>query len=262
MKVTSIRACRTTTRTSSSASAPDGPRSSAPGRAALRVQGAGGAPAICTHHHPVTWAATTRSRATSARDVVGHASDKGRIPEQTRFVEDGDAFALGELRVRVLHIPGHTLGAVAYHVTAEGREEEGSVFTGDTLFLAGCGRLFEGTPAMMFTSLAKLAALPPRTRVFCGHEYTQSNLKFAAHVEPGNAAVAERAGRVAELRRAGTPTVPGTMADELATNPFLRVRSARSFVLAIPAGRTTRSRSHHPPPGLVSLKSSRKCVTN
>ena len=189
-----------------------------------------------THHHfDHVGGNDELARAMGAREVVGHASDQGRIPGQTRLVEVGDTLVLGVLRVCVLHLPGHTLGAVAYHVTEGADDAGGVVFTGDTLFLAGCGRLFEGTPPMMHASLAKLAALPPTTRVFCGHEYTQSNLRFAAHVEPGNAAIADRARRAVELRSAGAPTVPGTVADELATNPFLRVRSPEiRRTLAIP----------------------------
>ena len=151
-------------------------------------------------------------------DVYGHASDKGRIPAQTRFVETGESFALGELRVRVIHIPGHTLGAIAYVI-------DDAVFTGDTLFLAGCGRLFEGTPAQMHSSFAALAALPEGTRVFCGHEYTESNLRFAARVEPGNAHVAQARERAARTRAEGAPTVPGTLFEERRINPFLRVDS-------------------------------------
>ena len=152
------------------------------------------------------------------REIVGHVSDRGRIPGQTRFVEDAETFALGSLHVRVLHIPGHTLGAVGYLVT-DTKKGESAIFTGDTLFLAGCGRMFEGTPPMMNRSLAKLAALPPATRVYCGHEYTEANLRFAAHVEPDNTKITARSGRP-------SPTVPGTIGEELETNPFFRVRSA------------------------------------
>ncbi|HEU4733146.1 MAG TPA: hydroxyacylglutathione hydrolase C-terminal domain-containing protein, partial [Kofleriaceae bacterium] len=115
----------------------------------------------------------------------------------------------GSLRARCIHNPGHTLGAVTYVV-------EGCAFTGDTLFGGGCGRLFEGDAAMMHGSLMRLAALPPETRVYFGHEYTASNLRFAAAVEPDNARVAERA------RALATPSTPSTIADERATNPFLR----------------------------------------
>ena len=180
---------------------------------------------LCTHHHHdhVGGNEEVRSRLGIDR-VYGHGSDRGRIPGQTQYVQEGDTFEIGRLSVRVIHIPGHTLGAVAYIVTSE--NDDPVVFTGDTLFLAGCGRLFEGDPPMMHASLAKLAALDPATRVYCGHEYTESNLKFAAHVEPSNAEIAKARELSAELRQEGRPTVPGTIGHELATNPFLRVDSA------------------------------------
>src|SRR5262249_56971857 len=133
---------------------------------------------------------------------------------------EGDTFEIGRLSVSVLHIPGHTLGAVAYVVTS--KTGDPAVFTGDTLFLAGCGRLFEGDPPMMHASLSKLAALAPQTRVFCGHEYTESNLRFAAYVEPSNAAVSQARAKAAQLRKEGRPTVPATIGEELSYNPFLR----------------------------------------
>jgi hydroxyacylglutathione hydrolase len=176
----------------------------------------------CTHHHYDHVDGNEEVvRALGVADVYGHASDRGRIPGQTRFLEEGDCLELGTVRVRILHIPGHTTGAIAYVCEEEG---ERAVFTGDTLFLAGCGRLFEGTPADMFASLAKLAALPPDTQVYCGHEYTLSNVRYARHVEPGNAAVDayERCARA--LVESGRPTVPGTLSAELAVNPFLRAR--------------------------------------
>jgi hydroxyacylglutathione hydrolase len=151
--------------------------------------------------------------------VFGYASDRGRIPAQTEFLEDGQDILVEGLAFRALHIPGHTLGAVAY-------AGEGSVFTGDTLFAAGCGRLFEGTPAQMHQSLnVTLAALPDATLVYCGHEYTASNLRFAAHCEPANTAVSEKAKRVAEQRAQNIATVPTTLEEEKATNPFMRVES-------------------------------------
>jgi len=152
--------------------------------------------------------------------VYGSAYDKGRIPEQTEFMSDGDSLELFGARFRCMLVPGHTLGAVSYY-------GEGSVFTGDTLFAAGCGRLFEGTAAMMYESLnRRLGELPDDTRVYCGHEYTASNLRFAAHVEPDNLAVKARAERVADLRARGEPSIPSTLAEERATNPFLRCGSA------------------------------------
>ncbi len=173
-----------------------------------------------THHHHDH---VGGNRALKAREpgieVFGHASDRGRIPEQTRFLEDGDEFEVAGLSFRVMHIPGHTRGAIAYIV-------EDVVFTGDTLFAAGCGRLFEGTPSDMYTSLnEQLAELPDDTRVFCGHEYTESNLRFAASLEPTNQAILEKAKRVAALRREGKTTMPTSMAEERETNPFMRTAS-------------------------------------
>ncbi len=178
-----------------------------------------------THHHPDHVGGVIGVRSANPDvPVLGHVSDRGRIPEQTGFLEDGEAFTFGELSVRVLHIPGHTTGAVAYFVESKDGAPA-ALFTGDTLFLAGCGRLFEGTPAMMHASLQKLAALPQATRVYCGHEYTASNLRFAAHVEPENDDVKRRAAEVDAARAAGKVTVPGTLGEELLTNPFLRTAS-------------------------------------
>lgn len=172
-----------------------------------------------THHH---WDHTGGNKdllgAFPELEIIAHASDKGRVPGQNTFVEDGDQVTLGtELRARIIHNPGHTSGAISFHLA-----EHAAVFTGDTLFCAGCGRLFEGTPAQMHASLTRLAALPEDTLVYCGHEYTAANLRFAAAVEPDNQAVRERMARIETLREAGAPSVPGTMADERATNPFLR----------------------------------------
>jgi hydroxyacylglutathione hydrolase len=177
-----------------------------------------------THHH---FDHVGGNEAVIARygieDVYGHKSDKGRIPGQTRFVDTGDSFALGELRVRTIHIPGHTLGAVAYVVEQDG--EAPAVFTGDTMFLAGCGRLFEGTPAQMHASLSALMALPGETRVYCGHEYTESNLRFAAHCEPSNADIKRAQERAAARRAKNEPTVPGRLEEEGKINPFVRLRA-------------------------------------
>lgn len=179
---------------------------------------------LSTHHHldHVDGNEEVRSKLGIDR-VYGHASDRGRIPGQTQYLQEGETFEIGRLSVSVLHIPGHTLGAVAYVVTHE--PDDPVVFTGDTLFTAGCGRLFEGDPPMMHTSLSKLAALDPRTKVYCGHEYTESNLRFAAHVEPSNPAIAQARARAADLRKDGRPTMGTTIADELSYNPFLRTQS-------------------------------------
>ena len=177
-----------------------------------------------THHHPDHCMGNDELVAKYEPEyVAAHASDKGRVPAQTKYLNEGDSFKLGNLDVSILHIPGHTTGAVAY-IVRDG--DDTAVFTGDTLFLAGCGRLFEGTPAMMHASLQKLAKLPPSTKVFCGHEYTASNLKFALHVEPSNAAAKAKAAFVADQRAKNQPSVPGTIAGELETNPFLRTNSA------------------------------------
>jgi len=175
---------------------------------------------LCTHHHLDHVGGNEGLLARHGSiPVYGHTSDRGRIPGQTVFLSDTQSFVAAGLSFEALYIPGHTLGAVAY-------VGQGAAFTGDTLFAAGCGRLFEGTPEMMYQSLNdKLGALPDETLIYCGHEYTAANLRFAAHVEPGNAAVQEKARRVAELRDKGLPSVPSTIAEERATNPFMRCSS-------------------------------------
>jgi hydroxyacylglutathione hydrolase len=176
---------------------------------------------FATHHHfdHVGGNEEVAARHPGVR-VYGYETDRGRIPRQTEYLRDGQTFTWGQTSVRALHIPGHTLGAVAYVL-------DDTVFTGDTLFLAGCGRLFEGTPAMMFHSLCEvLAPLGDRVRVFCGHEYTLGNLAFAASVEPGNARVEQRLAHARAVRARGEPTVGSAMSEELATNPFLRCQSA------------------------------------
>lgn len=166
-------------------------------------------------------------------EVFGYAEDSDRIPGITRGLADGEEFALGGLRGRAIFIPAHTRGHLAYHFP-----DHGVVFTGDTLFAGGCGRLFEGDAAQMMASLSRLAALGDDTRVYCGHEYTASNLRFAAELEPSNAALAERRREVDAMRAAGRPTVPTTIAIEKATNPFLRSTSPElaASVLAREAG--------------------------
>jgi hydroxyacylglutathione hydrolase len=166
-------------------------------------------------------------------EVAGHTSDEGRLPGLTRRVDTGDVVSVGDVSARCIHIPGHTLGAVGYFVDVGGQR---AVFTGDTLFCSGCGRLFEGTPAQMHASLARLLALPGDTRVFCGHEYTESNLRFAAHVEPTNADVARARERAAMLRARGEPTVGTTLDEERRVNPFLRAGSVEiRATLGVPA---------------------------
>jgi hydroxyacylglutathione hydrolase len=150
-------------------------------------------------------------------EVVGSAYDAehSRIPGLTHAVTDGDPLWFESRRVRLLLVPGHTLGAVSYLC-------EGALFSGDTLFAAGCGRVFEGTHAQMQQSLASLRDLPADTRLYCGHEYTTRNLEFAAYIEPDNQAVRARLEEVKALRSEHKPSLPCTLADENATNPFLR----------------------------------------
>jgi hydroxyacylglutathione hydrolase len=151
-------------------------------------------------------------------EVVAHASDKGRVPGQTTFAEDGDRLAIGdEVRAQIIHNPGHTRGGISYHLP-----ELPAIFTGDTLFAGGCGRLFEGTAEEMHASLGRLASLPGDTHVYCGHEYTDANLRFASAVEPDNPALRERRKMIAARLAGGKPTVPSTIAGERMTNPFLR----------------------------------------
>ncbi|MCL2778964.1 MAG: hydroxyacylglutathione hydrolase [Polyangiaceae bacterium] len=178
---------------------------------------------LCTHHHHDHVGCNHEvAHALDIHRIYGHLSDGGRIPDQSHFVSDGDRVVIGKISVSVLHVPGHTTGSIAYFATVDG---EPVVFTGDTLFVAGSGRLFEGSPAIMHRSLQKLAQLGGPTRIFCGHEYTESNLRFAAHIEPSNQAIVEARARAARLRKDKMLTVPSTMEDELRYNPFLRTSS-------------------------------------
>ncbi len=172
---------------------------------------------INTHHHADHVGGNEVLIRETGCTVVGPRADRARIPGIVTEVGDGDTFALGSARATVFDVPGHTRGHIAYWF-----EESAALFCGDTLFALGCGRLFEGTPTQMWNSLSKLKALPPATRVYCAHEYTQSNGRFALSVEPANPRLVARMRRVDELRAAGKPTVPSTLAEECATNPFLR----------------------------------------
>ncbi|HEX9444647.1 MAG TPA: hydroxyacylglutathione hydrolase [Candidatus Binatia bacterium] len=168
-----------------------------------------------THHHRDHTGGNSGLLGRLKLDVYGHKQDRERIPGLTHPVDDGDEIRIGDLGARVFFIPGHTKGHVAYLFG-------NALFCGDTLFTAGCGRLFEGTAEQMLASLARLAGLPPDTLVYCGHEYTEKNLEFALTLEPGNRKLAERLKRTRAARTEGRPTVPSTMAEEKETNPFLR----------------------------------------
>ncbi len=173
-----------------------------------------------THHHFDHAGGNLALKAKTGCRIVGSRPDAARIPGIDVLVGDGDTFALGSHVARVLETPGHTVGHICYVF-----EADKAAFVGDTLFSIGCGRLFEGTPAQMWASLQKLMALPDDTRIYCAHEYTESNGRFAVTVEPENAALAARVAQVADLRAAGRPTIPSTIGLEKATNPFLRPAS-------------------------------------
>ncbi|MGZ8997740.1 MAG: hydroxyacylglutathione hydrolase, partial [Allosphingosinicella sp.] len=152
--------------------------------------------------------------------VTGPAAEAGRIPTLDRQVGEGDSVSLGGIEALVLEVPAHTAGHIAYHIPSES-----VVFVGDTLFAMGCGRLFEGTAEQMHRNMARLAKLPPETEVYCAHEYTLSNGRFAVTVEPDNERLVERMAEVEAARATGLATVPTTIALELATNPFMRASS-------------------------------------
>src|SRR5690606_4478715 len=152
--------------------------------------------------------------------IIGPRADAKRIPGIDVGVGDGDVVAIGNHVATVYETPGHTRGHIVYHFAAAG-----AAFVGDTLFALGCGRLFEGTPQQMWSSLQKILRWPDETRIYCAHEYTQSNARFALTVEPDNEALRQRAATIDRLRAEGRPTVPSTLAEERATNPFLRPAS-------------------------------------
>jgi hydroxyacylglutathione hydrolase len=172
---------------------------------------------LITHHHDDHIAGVDAVRERFGAKVVGAAADRRRLPRLDREVAEGDTVQLGESGLEVIDTPGHTLGHISYFCP------QGDVLIcADTLFSLGCGRLLEGTAADMFASLQKLARLPADTLVCCGHEYTQSNARFALTVDPDNPALEQRAAEVDRLRAEGKPTVPSRLSDELAENPFLR----------------------------------------
>ena len=172
---------------------------------------------LVTHHHGDHVEANLALKQRFGLRIVGPEAEAAKIPGIDEKVAEGDTVMLGTQPVRVIATPGHTAGHVSYHLP-----EASVAFTGDTLFSLGCGRLFEAGPEAMFASLAKLAALPGGTKLFCGHEYTAANARFALSVDAGNAALQARAKEVESLRAEGRPTLPTTLASELETNPFLR----------------------------------------
>lgn len=172
---------------------------------------------LVTHHHDDHIAGLKALAAATGARVIGAAADVHRLPRLDDALREGDAIRIGMDEGEVIAVPGHTLGHIAYYFPTSG-----VVFTGDSLMALGCGRVFEGTMTQMWESLSKLAALPPDTLVCSGHEYTQSNARFALTIEPENAALRVRSAAVTAARAEGRPTVPSRLSEELATNPFLR----------------------------------------
>jgi hydroxyacylglutathione hydrolase len=170
-----------------------------------------------THWHPDHVEANLDLKTQFGITITGPEAEAAKIPGLDKTVKGGDHFDFAGHRVDVIDCPGHTLGGISYSIRSQKL-----LFAADTLFSLGCGRLLEGTPAQMWVSLSRLMALPDDTIIYCGHEYTASNAKFALSVDPDNEALVERALEVERLRAAGKPTLPTTMGREKATNPFLR----------------------------------------
>lgn len=177
-----------------------------------------------THWHPDHTGGNAAIKDATGAFVTAPAAEAARIPTMDRGVREGDQVTLGAIEADVIEVPAHTAGHIAYHLP-----EERTVFVGDTMFAMGCGRLFEGTAEQMYANLQRLAALPPDTRVYCAHEYTASNGRFALTVEPENQALVSRMAAVDRARAAGEATVPTTIALERETNPFVRATNVEEF---------------------------------
>ena len=173
-----------------------------------------------THHHADHAGGNLALKEKTGCLIVGPRGDAGRIPGIDLGVGEGDLVPFGDRRIKVFETPGHTTGHIVYFIP-----EAKAAFVGDTLFAMGCGRLFEGSPGQMWDSLQKILRWPDDTRLYCAHEYTLDNAKFALTVEPNNMALVSRAREVARLRREGKPTVPTLLSLEKETNPFLRPTS-------------------------------------
>ena len=174
-----------------------------------------------THWHPDHTGGNAEIKAATGCTIFGPAAEAERIPTLDQKIAEGDCVHIGGHAAQVLDVPAHTAGHIAYYLPTAN-----AAFVGDTLFAMGCGRLFEGTADQMFANMQKLAALPGETRVYCAHEYTQSNGRYALVAEPENKAIVERMAHVDAARARGEATVPTSIADELATNPFMRATSA------------------------------------
>ncbi len=177
-----------------------------------------------THWHPDHIGGNEAIKAATGAFVTAPAAETAQIPTMDRGVREGDIVMLGPVEARVLEVPAHTAGHTAYYLPGEE-----AAFVGDTMFAMGCGRLFEGSAEQMYANLQRLAALPPQTKVYCAHEYTDTNGRFALTVEPDNKALVARVARVEKARSAGEATVPTTIALERETNPFVRASNVEEF---------------------------------
>ena len=177
-----------------------------------------------THWHPDHTGGNLAIRGATGATIIGPAGENGRVPGLDIKLKEGDRVSLGSHEAEVWEVPGHTLGHIAYVF-----HDDRIAFVGDTLFAMGCGRLFEGSPEQMHHSLGRLAGLPADFQLYCAHEYTLANAKFAAHAFPGNEAIGERLGQIVAARKAGERTVPTSVAAERATNPFLLARDVQHF---------------------------------
>jgi hydroxyacylglutathione hydrolase len=177
-----------------------------------------------THWHPDHTGGNAEIKAATGCTITGPAAEFERIPTLDVLVRGGETLRFGEAQAHVIDVPAHTAGHIAFHFA-----EDAIAFVGDTLFAMGCGRLFEGTAAQMFDNMAKLAALPDETAIYCAHEYTQSNGRYALVAEPDNQALITRMAEVDSARERGEPTVPTSIALEKATNPFMRAQSVEEL---------------------------------
>ncbi|EJW20640.1 hypothetical protein IMCC14465_15270 [alpha proteobacterium IMCC14465] len=174
-----------------------------------------------THHHYDHVGGNLELKEKTGCKIYGPAGDADKIPGLDEALDDSDMITLGDAQIRILNVGGHTKGHIAYYFC-----ENGCAFVGDTLFMLGCGRLFEGTAQQMWASLKKITNLPPETLIYCAHEYTEANARFAVTIDPDNQNLADRVAEIETLRAADKPTVPASIATELATNPFLRAGDA------------------------------------
>jgi hydroxyacylglutathione hydrolase len=179
---------------------------------------------LITHHHADHTGGNLALKERFGCKIAGPAAEAARVPGIDLELKPGDSFALGAETATIIDTPGHTRGHISYHF-----EASRALFCGDAMFVLGCGRLFEGDAQMMFASFKRLLALDDSTRVYCGHEYTASNARFALSVDAGNAELQVRAREISELRAKGQPTVPSTIGQERATNPFARAATAAEF---------------------------------